>query len=74
MPRAAAFQYAVNVISVMLCERICVKENNYVPFSASESARPYLIWKEGRDSQCNGWADKGYSCPVHVPDWFQNEN
>lgn len=59
-----AFQHAVNVIAIMFCETICVKENNYDPFSVSESACPYLIRKEGRDSLCKGLPDKGYSHPL----------
>lgn len=62
-----AFQHAVNVISTMLYESICVKENNYDPVSVSESACPYLIRKEGRDSLCKGWPDKGYFCSLANP-------
>lgn len=67
IPHVVAFQHAVNVISITLCESICVKENNYDPFSVSESACPYLIRKEGRDSLRKSWADKGYSCPLANP-------
>jgi len=51
----------------MLCEGIRVKENNYGPFSTTESACPYLIRKEGRDGLCKSWPDKGYSCPLANP-------
>lgn len=51
----------------MLCETIRVKENIHDPFSLRESACPYLIRKEGRDSLCRGWSDEGYSCLLADP-------
>lgn len=51
-----------------------MKENNYDPFSVNESACPYLIRKEGRDSLCKGWPDKVTPVHLQIPDCFQNEN
>lgn len=69
-----AFQHAVNVISIMLCVSICVKQNNHDPLSVSESACPYLIRKEGIDSLAKVGLIKVTPVHLKIPDCFQNEN
>lgn len=68
-----AFQHAVNVISLMLCESISVKETSDDPVSVSESACPYLIRKEETACAKVGLI-KVTSVHLQIPDCFQNES